>query len=309
MSHRIASFSIALLLAAAGSLASAADTPQPPLPPAAAPTADQAATQQQLDEANERLDKAAQDVARLSAQLGGPIHNRMMQIRQMGPGRALLGVQVDPESKGGARVLEVSPGGAAAEAGINSGDLIVALDGKDLRSSERPARELVERMRELKPEQKVKVQVLRDGKTQTFEVTPRALPPMFTAGAMGMPPGMRGFPGPMGPGGRGPSMMHGRDGNVMFERGDFGGMELANLSPKLGGYFGAKAGVLVVRAGAGFGDKLQDGDVIVAIDGREPRSGAHATRILRSYQRGEQLSLKVLREKKSLTLDVALPPG
>jgi S1-C subfamily serine protease len=49
--------------------------------------------------------------------------------------------------------------------------------------------------------------------------------------------------------------------------------------------------------------------VIVAIDGREPSSAAHATRILRSYQRGEKLSLKVLREKKSATLEVTLPPG
>ncbi len=72
---------------------------------------------------------------------------------------------------------------------------------------------------------------------------------------------------------------------MRFERGaPLAGMELATLSDRLGSYFGAKSGVLVVRAGEVACFKLQDGDVIVAIDGREPTSAAHATRILRSYQ-------------------------
>ena len=57
------------------------------------------------------------------------------------------------------------------------------------------------------------------------------------------------------------------------------------MSEQLGGYFGVKTGVLVVRAGGNDTFKLQDGDVILAIDGREPSSAQHAGRILRSYQR------------------------
>ncbi len=54
----------------------------------------------------------------------------------------------------------------------------------------------------------------------------------------------------------------------------FDGAEFATLSERLGGYFGVKAGVLVVRAGANSPFKLQDGDVILAIDGRDATTAA-----------------------------------
>ncbi len=53
--------------------------------------------------------------------------------------------------------------------------------------------------------------------------------------------------------------------------------------------------------------KLQDGDVIVAIDGREPTSGSHITRILSSYQPGEQVTLRVMRDHKTQDIQVTVP--
>jgi hypothetical protein len=88
---------------------------------------------------------------------------------------------------------------------------------------------------------------------------------------------------------------------------EIGGMELATLSPALGQYFGTEKGVLVVRAPDGEAFHLRDGDVILAIDGREPKNGSHATRILRSYQPGEKIALKLMRQKKPLTVDVTMP--
>ena len=82
----------------------------------------------------------------------------------------MLGVQIDPQSgKEGARVRKVSPGGPAEEAGLRDGDVIVALDGKAVRQR-RSGRAVVEHMRNVKPEQKVKVRVLRDGKKKDFVV-------------------------------------------------------------------------------------------------------------------------------------------
>ena len=69
-----------------------------------------------------------------------------------------------------------------------------------------------------------------------------------------------------------------------FFRGEFGGIELASITPKLGAYFGTNEGVLVVQAPENEVFKLEDGDVIQSIDGRKPDDGAHALRILRSYQ-------------------------
>ena len=69
----------------------------------------------------------------------------------------------------------------------------------------------------------------------------------------------------------------------------------------------ADKGVLVVRAPADGALKLEDGDVILAIDGREPTSGSHATRILGSYQPGEKITLRIVRQTRSTRRSRELP--
>jgi len=54
--------------------------------------------------------------------------------------------------------------------------------------------------------------------------------------------------------------------------GSVAGMELATLTPQLGTYFGTDKGVLVLRAPKNATFNLQDGDVILSIDGRERRA-------------------------------------
>jgi hypothetical protein len=53
--------------------------------------------------------------------------------------------------------------------------------------------------------------------------------------------------------------------------------------------------------------KLEDGDVILSIDGRQPLSGSHATRILASYQAGEKLTMRVIRMRKTLSVETTVP--
>ena len=62
-----------------------------------------------------------------------------------------------------------------------------------------------------------------------------------------------------------------------------------------------------MRAPKGDVYKLQEGDVILTIDGREPSNGSHATRILRSYQPGEKLTLRIMRDRKPIDMEVTLP--
>jgi membrane-associated protease RseP (regulator of RpoE activity) len=253
---------------------------------ATAPSADLDA---QLAAARQKLEAAARDVAQLSAQLGQSAMVRVQSLRT----RAVLGLQLQTEPSGreqGASVIGVSPGGPAAEAGVATGDVIVAINGEATTGPNAP-REVVDRMVTVKPDSKVTLKVMRDGKLKEFQVSPRAsfaafIPPLngqeleFNWNGLG------------GPGG-----------GAIFE-----GMELADLSPALGQYFGTSQGVLVVRV-PHEGDflKLQDGDVIQSIDGRVPENGSHATRILRSYQPGEKIQLKIMRQKKSLELDGTLP--
>ncbi len=101
--------------------------------------AEEAKIRAKLDEARARLDKAAQEVAELSTQLGRDAMGGEHGIRTItidGDRRAVLGVQIDNASdKAGARVMHVSPGGAAEAAGIRDGDVIVSIDGKSIAGS------------------------------------------------------------------------------------------------------------------------------------------------------------------------------
>jgi S1-C subfamily serine protease len=277
---------------------------------AAKAQADEDKTRAQLEAARRRLDEAARDVAELSNKLALDAGGDVMFIG--GPPHAVLGVQIDVASdKRGARVMSVSPGGAAEEAGIQKDDVIVSIDGKEVAGDAHPNRVVIDHMRGVKPDQKVKVRVLRAGKNKDFVVTARPMAMlgdrMFNVripegGAMGavsvMPP-MPGMPG-----------MAGMPVTAQFHTfwpGEFGGMELASITPKLGAYFGATSGVLVVQAPDNADFKLEDGDVIQGIDGRKPDDGAHAMRILRSYKPGEKLTLSVLRQRKPLSLAVTMP--
>jgi C-terminal processing protease CtpA/Prc len=265
--------------------------------------AEDAKIRAQLDKARAELDRKAKEVAELSMKLSGT--NDMM-FRAVGPRQAMLGVQLDPESgKQGARVLSVSPGGPADEAGLKTGDVVVALDGKSIAGKENPGRALVDEMRAVKPDQKVKVRVLRDGKNKDLVVVARPMMAGLFAGdrmfQMRVPEaGVMGMGGAMG---AMPMVQHFRT----FMHNEFNGLELASVTPKLGAYFGATDGVLVVSAPENDSLKLEDGDVIQAIDGRKPTDGGHALRILRSYKSGEKLNLTVLRQRKPLTLTVTMP--
>ena len=244
----------------------------------------------QLEAARAQLEQAAHEVARLSTQLSGSVLDQVVPFPE--PDRAILGVQLEPgDAAGGARVREVSPGGPAAEAGIRTGDVIVAINGTALKG-EAPARQVVTLMRKIKPDSKVSVRVQREGKTLDFTVNARS-GPVFFAAAHGLPDvAYATFPGMPA---------------AFMLRGVLTDMELATLTPRLGSYFGSDKGVLVVRAPTDGDMKLEDGDVILAIDGRQPTSGSHATRILSSYQPGEKLTLRILRQHKSLDVEATLP--
>jgi S1-C subfamily serine protease len=266
--------------------AMAADTATTTTTTATTPSSD---VEAQLAAARQKLEAAARDVAQLSSQLGRTAMARAQSVRS----RAVLGLQLEtaPSAKDqGAVVMNVSPGGPAAEAGVAAGDVIVAING-EATTGPNASREVVDHMASVNPDTKVMVKVLRDGKAREFQVTPRAGFAAFFSPFDGQQFEFN-WAGPEGPGG-----------GALFE-----GMELADLSPALGQYFGTDQGVLVVRVPHGDDFlKLQDGDVIQSIDGRVPENGSHATRILRSYQPGEKIHLKVMRQKKALELEGSLP--
>lgn len=286
------SLAMVLLAAAAGFSASAFAAPEPPPlppPPSGAYSGGDSDLEPELRAARKRLEEAAREVARLSSQMTGTLIDQLQPY--LDGRRAVIGAQLDPvPTAGGVRVQGVSPGGPAAQAGIRAGDVIVAMNGTELKGND-PARQLMRIMHDIEPDSRVSVRVLREGRTREFTLIARA-GPMAVVTAHG--PANMDF-GPVQI--RGGFMLHGalRD------------MELATLTPRLGSYFGSDKGVLVVRAPADGALKLEEGDVILAIDGREPASGSHATRILGSYQPGEKITLRILRQHKTLELQATVP--
>jgi S1-C subfamily serine protease len=286
-----AGFAGTTLLALLPARLAAADAPLPPATPVPAVPQlprepNKTELDAQLEAAQHRLEQAAHEVARLSTQLSSTLIQEVMPLTSA---RVIMGVQLEPGGNAGARVRDVSPGGPAAEAGIRAGDIIVALNGTAL-NGHTPAHEVSEILRDVKPDSRVPVRVLREGKPLEFTVTVRAGPVIFEDWH-DMPD--LDFVMPELPG-------------VLAHR-PLGDMELATLTPRLGSYFGSDKGVLVVRAPADGALKLEDGDVILAIDGRQPSSGSHATRILRSYQPGEKVTLRIMRQHKTLDLESTLP--
>ena len=269
--------------------------------PAAAQSADEAALEKRLSDAQRRLEDAAREVAELSGEAAAGGH-REFEIFLPGPRRAMLGVNLggtEPNG-GGVRVEGVSPGGPAAEAGVKAGDVIVAIQSKPVTTG----RDLVKAMEAIGPGQKVALELRREGKPVKLSVEARPMEGLFMAGPglmMGAMPAIRALPA-MPP-------MHGVElaGDAHWLLDEWGDAELVTLTPGLGRYFGADKGVLVAHAPEDSNFGLQDGDVIVAIGGREPQSGRHAMRILRSYQPGESVELKILRDRRAQTLNAKVP--
>jgi hypothetical protein len=250
-----------------------------------------------LEAAQQRLDAAAREVADLSMSLSDQVMPRDMLI--MSRQRSQLGIAIgrpeDDARRDGVEILSLSPGGGAAAAGLQVADVLTEVNGKSLQQKGKgssPRAQLLAALRETEPGEKVTVTYKRGDKNASATiVTQAAARPAFD---LPIPPAsLSAF---------GPAHVLLRD-----SKGIFGAAELAPLTPKLGEYFGTDKGLLVIRGPGDDRLKLEEGDVIVDIDGRIPESPAHAARILDSYEPGEKLRLNVLRMKKHLILDVEVP--
>ena len=259
----------------------------------------QADLERKLADARKRLDEAAREVANLSMSLSDDM---VPHVRAWagGPKRAVLGINLgssDDAPGGGVEIVSVSPGGAAEGAGLKAGDVLTDINGTALkREGDESARsKLLAALAKVKPGDSVAVGYRRDNKALKASLVAQSLKDQFFT--MAVPP-MAGTIGPM------PRMP-----NFLFMRseGVFGSAELVPMTPKLGQYFGTETGLLVVRAPDDSRLKLEDGDVIVDIDGRIPSIPSHALRILSSYQPGEKLKLNILRAKKRMAFEVTVP--
>lgn len=258
-----------------------------------------------MKDAERRLAEAARQVADLSmAQL--PRVERLERVIRASRG-PMLGVSIGSDESDdpveGVELLGVSPGGAAAEAGLRAGDVITSINDESLTAdnSDKASEKLLDFMQGVEEGDTLTIEYLRNGKSDTAQLTPRPMDNNVFAfdfdGGNFMAPNVHVAPNVQ------------QFGNFIWRSGGdgFGEMELAQLSERLGSYFGTDKGLLVVSAPGNEDLQLEDGDVILSIDGREPTSVAHAMRILGSYESGEELKIEIMRDKRKRTISLEIP--
>ena len=263
------------------------------------------AMEEKLRAAEAKMAEAAREIAEITKE-------RLPRIAQIEQRFALsskprLGVTIETSDDSspveGVTILGVTPGSAASDAGLRSGDILTAVNDEALSaaSSKEANVRLLDFMKGVEEGDILKLEYLRDGKVGSVEVEPRIVEDRSFAWV-----GRDGQNFTMPPMPVAPEMME----RFRMEFGfpwagtGLGDLELVELNEGLGRYFGTDKGLLVVTAPKSDAFDLQDGDVIQSIDGREPKDVRHAMRILSSYQSGEKLELGIMRDKKKVTIDV-----
>jgi len=258
-----------------------------------------------MREAERALEIAVQEVAELSMrQLPRTATIERIVRASGGP---VLGVTISGEDNDepveGVEVSGVSPGGAAADAGLRAGDVITAINGESFTSgnSHVATGKLLDFMSGVESGDELTVDFLRNGKSQSVDVTPQPMhvrsfafdfdSDVYVAPEIAFAPGSGSF----------------EQFVWIGNSSSFGDMEMVRLTERLGSYFGTAEGLLVVRAPDNDELQLQDGDVIRNIDGRTPTSVAHAMRILGSYESGETVKIEIMRDQRKKTISVEMP--
>lgn len=232
-----------------------------------------------------------------------------------GPGSS-IGVEVaelDAEKakssavENGVVVNSVRPDTPAARGGFQTGDIVVEFDGEAVRSV-RQFRRLVE---ETRPGHEVKATVVRERSRRALTVTPEPaaaanaamrlekLPALRSLQVQPNLPNLKSEPFAFTPEitwfGRGQARL---------------GISVMSLDTQLAEYFGAKQGVLVTsvntdtpasRAG------LKAGDVILQVAAQPVTNPADVNNALRTTSAGASVDIKVLRDKKELSLKATMP--
>jgi hypothetical protein len=267
----------------------------------------QAEARERMIEAERQLAEAARRVAELSSQ---NLPRRVATVERLEfdfGDKPRLGVTIGGNSNDGpvegVAIMGITPGSAAEDAGLRAGDIITSINSESLGAdtTAQAQERLLDFMRGIEEGDVLDVEYLRDGNVGKVEVEPRVV----EGGAYAFAGGVPGFPVPEVH--VAPEVAREFKFVMPFVGNSWGDMELVELNEGLGRYFGTDTGLLVINAPQSDAFKLQDGDVIESIDGREPTSVGHALRILGSYQAGEQLELKIMRDKRRQTLSIEMP--
>jgi serine protease Do len=180
----------------------------------------------------------------------------------------------------GALVSQVNEGSPAAEAGMKTGDIIVAFNGKPIADSG----DLPPLVGTTKPGQTVPVTVVREGKERTINVKVGSFP---------------------------------ESDEVRLSQADEGAkgarlnLSVSELTPEQRKQLGIAGGVLVNDVGPGAAQSagVRPGDVIVQVDNQEVKDVAHLKKLVTQLPEGKTVPMLVKRGDGALFLALSVPPA
>lgn len=85
------------------------------------------------------------------------------------------------------------------------------------------------------------------------------------------------------------------------------GIRFAELNEKLGAYFKAERGALVLEAPEDNALRLEPGDVVLRVGDSDVNSTADIVRALRDFEPGDTVEIAIKRDKRDRSLDVVMP--
>lgn len=282
---------------------------------------------------------AALGATPLMAQEGVPVEEPTAQTcvcageMRAGPWRALtvarraqlgvmLGEPTEVRGRIGVRLEQVPEGTPAHRAGLREGDVLVAVEGRDLGRD--PASALLEHLGRVEPGDTVRVTFSRGDQDRTVPVVTERAGGFGASGPEGRvhlraltappapdAPGARGTPSEWGapPGPRRDRVLRQmeRSPTVVRRIRLRDGLELAAVNAELGKYFGTDRGVLVTQIETGSSLGLRTGDVILEIGGRSVDRPRDVRSILGSYRDAEDIPFRIVREKRTREVTGRLP--
>jgi C-terminal processing protease CtpA/Prc len=250
------------------------------------------AARKQLEEARRQWQKQIEE-SRKQMRVAASLIRAIARRERLTGALSRVGIVAKPpdasSSSPAGTVQAVTPGSPAEKAGIKAGDVITSVNGYQLQQAPDAGTDdhdasRVARLLRSRGGRPIEVEYRRGKEVRKATIQPES----HSGWGFWYHDNGRSFRSVQLPGG-------------------WASLELTEINPALGAYFGTSRGLLVLRASMSPDVKLKAGDVILKIGDEEPSTPRQAVRLLRSYEPGQSIPVEIVRQKKKQKLALQMP--